>query len=256
MSVSGIEVSLCVYVGKLPGVTGDVDWTNGALHMWHSHGVSVREAEEALTDPNAVLFDPDPASNSGRSVRIVGYSVTRQEVLVVILVRREEREGDWWGCECLGGQPHLPADLSRGGRNMTKEAERQLVERIIAESERTKDDPIPEGVKPKKLNKSVPVAVRLSSEEADAVTAMAEEMGVPLSSLLRGWILDGLHGNNAAFPPPVFTAVHRLVADVKNLENVLRHVDVREAAQSYGAIYDRAKRGAIQASSDRKSKAA
>lgn len=67
-----------------------VDWTYGADHMWTNHKVSVTEANEALTDVDALWFDPDPTSKSGRSVRVIGYSHSRRAVLSIILVRRDE----------------------------------------------------------------------------------------------------------------------------------------------------------------------
>lgn len=50
----------------------------------------------------AVWLTPDPASRSGHSVRVVGYSRTANQVLTVILVDpgidpSERPEGDWWG---------------------------------------------------------------------------------------------------------------------------------------------------------------
>lgn len=76
-----------------------VDWTHGEAHMHERHGVSVAEATEALADPDALLFDPDPKSRSGQSARLLGYSPTAGAVLVVILVHREPAEGNegWWG---------------------------------------------------------------------------------------------------------------------------------------------------------------
>ena len=59
------------------------------------HRVTVVEATEALTDPDALLFDEDPKSRSGDSARLLGYSATAGVVLVVILVHKD-RAG-WWG---------------------------------------------------------------------------------------------------------------------------------------------------------------
>lgn len=73
----------------------DVDWTHGAAHMWASHMVTVTEADEAVADIDAVWFDPDPHSKSGRSVRVIGYSHSRQAILTVILVHRDD--GGYWG---------------------------------------------------------------------------------------------------------------------------------------------------------------
>ncbi len=49
-----------------------------------------------LIDPEAVLFDPDPKSRSGVSARVIGYSPSVGAV-VVVLVRRADRPGAWWG---------------------------------------------------------------------------------------------------------------------------------------------------------------
>lgn len=51
-------------------------------------------------DIDAVWFDPDPASRSSRSVRVIGYSHSRRAVLTVILVRRGE--GTYYGAN--GGE--------------------------------------------------------------------------------------------------------------------------------------------------------
>jgi uncharacterized DUF497 family protein len=67
-----------------------VDWTYGAQHMWDNHKVATAEADEAVNDIDAVWFDPDPASRSNRSVRVIGYSHSRRAILTVILVRSDE----------------------------------------------------------------------------------------------------------------------------------------------------------------------
>lgn len=64
-----------------------VDWSHGAAHMWNEHRVTVAEANEALNDPDAVVLDPDPKSKSGRSVRVIGWSGVRGDVLTVLVVR-------------------------------------------------------------------------------------------------------------------------------------------------------------------------
>lgn len=70
-----------------------VDWRHGADHMWDRHRVSTAQADEALADVDAVWFDPDPTSRSGRSVRVIGYSHSRREVLTVIVVHRDDSDG-------------------------------------------------------------------------------------------------------------------------------------------------------------------
>jgi hypothetical protein len=63
--------------------------------MWTNHKVAATEASEAVTDVDAVWFDPDPHSKSGQSVRVIGYSYSRQAILTVILVHRDD--GGYWG---------------------------------------------------------------------------------------------------------------------------------------------------------------
>lgn len=73
----------------------DVDWTHGAAHMWTNHKLAVTEASEAVADIDAVWFDPDPHSKSGQSVRVISYSRSRQAILTVILVHRDD--SGYWG---------------------------------------------------------------------------------------------------------------------------------------------------------------
>jgi hypothetical protein len=86
----------------------DADWTHGDEHMRARHQVSPEGADEAVADIDAVWFDPDPTSKSGRNVRVIGYSHSRRAVLSVILVHRDE--GGYWG-ERLGVQPVGPAQV-------------------------------------------------------------------------------------------------------------------------------------------------
>jgi uncharacterized DUF497 family protein len=49
-------------------------------------------ADEAFEDDDALVDSPDPASKSGKTDRLVGYSPTARMVIVVIYLR-EERIG-------------------------------------------------------------------------------------------------------------------------------------------------------------------
>lgn len=62
------------------------DWSHQAEHIWDEHHLTPEEANEALADPERVVFNPDPASKSGRGIRIVGYSATARTVLCVLVV--------------------------------------------------------------------------------------------------------------------------------------------------------------------------
>jgi hypothetical protein len=63
--------------------------------MLENHKITVTEADEAIRDVDALWFDPDPHSKSGRSIRVIGYSYSRQAILTVILVRRGD--SSYWG---------------------------------------------------------------------------------------------------------------------------------------------------------------
>jgi hypothetical protein len=70
----------------------DVDWSERDAHMFTRHGLQTWVADEALEDPNRIVIEPDYASKSGASVRIIGYSPTLKTVLTVIVVVDEGRE--------------------------------------------------------------------------------------------------------------------------------------------------------------------
>ena len=59
--------------------------------MWLHHRVLLSWAQQAWEDPAALVADPDPASHSGRSIRVIGYSPGARAVLVLILVKDEGR---------------------------------------------------------------------------------------------------------------------------------------------------------------------
>ena len=69
--------------------------------MAERHGVSVEIANEALADVDALVWNPDPKSESGLSIRVVGYSLTAQAVITVIVIPNDEGDG-YWG---LNGWP-------------------------------------------------------------------------------------------------------------------------------------------------------
>lgn len=50
------------------------------------HGITVEQANEALDDPDALVFDPDYASKSGRSIRTIGWSASYGGLVTVITV--------------------------------------------------------------------------------------------------------------------------------------------------------------------------
>jgi hypothetical protein len=70
-------------------VAGNVDWSHRTEYMQQRHGTTVEQANEALADPDAEVFDPDYASKSGRSVPTIGWSATASRLLVVITIAED-----------------------------------------------------------------------------------------------------------------------------------------------------------------------
>lgn len=66
-----------------------VDWSHRGDYMVSRQGVSVEQADEALADPDALVFDPDYTSRSGRSVRTIGWSPSVGGLLTVITVAED-----------------------------------------------------------------------------------------------------------------------------------------------------------------------
>jgi hypothetical protein len=69
-----------------------VNWSQRGAYMQRKHGVAPAIADEALEDPNRVVIDPDYNSESGRSVRIIGFSVTAGDVITVIVLENDGTE--------------------------------------------------------------------------------------------------------------------------------------------------------------------
>jgi uncharacterized DUF497 family protein len=65
------------------------DWTYRREYIVAKHQVTPEQADEALDDPSAVIFDPDYNSTSGESVRTIGYSPSARDVLSVITVEED-----------------------------------------------------------------------------------------------------------------------------------------------------------------------
>jgi hypothetical protein len=63
-----------------------VDWSFAEDHVWRRHGVPVQWLTEALSDLEALVLTPDPASRSGQSVRTIGLSVSSGCLITVITV--------------------------------------------------------------------------------------------------------------------------------------------------------------------------
>lgn len=79
-----------------------MDWSKRADYIRERHAIEPPWADEAVSDAHAVWVVPDPASKSGRAIRVIGYSVSAGALITVILVDpqadpTERPDGDWWG---------------------------------------------------------------------------------------------------------------------------------------------------------------
>lgn len=95
---------------------------------------------------------------------------------------------------------------------------KQLVEQIAAESEATMDEPMPPGTVWTRPNESVTVTTRVSPEHLAQIEALAGQTGVPVSALIRGWVIAGL---NARHDATVQSVIERLSADVQRLRELV-----------------------------------
>lgn len=83
-------------------MTWRVDWSKRADYIRARHGIEPDWATQAVNDPDAYWADPDPASKSGGSVRVIGHSRNAGELLTVIVLPADtdpvdRPDGDWWG---------------------------------------------------------------------------------------------------------------------------------------------------------------
>lgn len=94
---------------------------------------------------------------------------------------------------------------------------KQLVEQIAHEADANRDKPLPAEAVATRPNKSVPVAVRLAPEDVAAIEGLAAQLDVPMSALLRGWILAALASQREE---SLSSAIDRIAADVQRLREL------------------------------------
>src|SRR5256885_2966673 len=115
--------------------------------------------------------------------------------------------------EWLGVQSGRPETLSGGAVMDAK----QEVERAQVESEATRDQPLPEHVKGERRGRSVVQSVRLPAEAFAAIEEVAVRAGVPVSALIRGWVLQGLASEQGM---SLRDRIDRLAADADRLRRL------------------------------------
>lgn len=85
--------------------------------MRRKHGMTPEVADDALGDPERIVIDPDYNSTSGRSVRIIGYSVLAEDVITVIVL---EHEGVEYGVNGWVSNDRDRRLYQRGARRRTR----------------------------------------------------------------------------------------------------------------------------------------
>ncbi len=92
------------------------------------------------------------------------------------------------------------------------------IKAVAIQAEATADDPMPPHPPPTHPNKSVPVAVRLAPEDVGQIEQLAKAMNVRPSTLIRGWIQQGLA---ARAENTVDSAIDQISADVQRLRELV-----------------------------------
>ena len=95
---------------------------------------------------------------------------------------------------------------------------RKHIEQIAAEADATNSMPMPTDAVASRPNKSVTVGVRLALDDAAAIEAMADRLDIPVSALLRGWIVAALAANRKE---SITTAIDRIALDVQRLRELV-----------------------------------
>lgn len=94
---------------------------------------------------------------------------------------------------------------------------KQEVERAQVESEASREEPLPEHVEGERRGRSVVQSVRLPAEQFAAIEGVAARAGVPVSALIRGWVLQGLAAEQGT---SLRDGIERLAADADRLRRL------------------------------------
>ncbi|MGH9072695.1 MAG: hypothetical protein ACRDZQ_01030 [Acidimicrobiales bacterium] len=100
---------------------------------------------------------------------------------------------------------------------------KQRVEKVQAESEATRDTPLPGEVKGERRGRSVVQSVRLPEEAFTAIEQIAARSGVPVSALIRGWVLQGLAVEKGT---SLRDGIERLAVEADRLRRLVASSDV------------------------------
>ena len=97
-------------------------------------------------------------------------------------------------------------------------SEKDRVQKAALEAEATMNDPLPEDAPIIRPNKTVPVSVRLAPPMVAEIEELAQHLDIPASTLLRGWIQQGLAAHHDT---TVAGALDQLAADLQRLRQIV-----------------------------------
>ena len=100
---------------------------------------------------------------------------------------------------------------------------KRAVEVAQAESEATRDQPIPEDVQGERRGRSVVQSVRLPAEEFAEIERIAAQVNVPVGALIRGWVLAGLAAERGT---SLRDAIEHLAEEAQRLRRLAALSDV------------------------------
>ena len=102
-------------------------------------------------------------------------------------------------------------------------ATKDSVQAVQDESEATKDVAIPDHIRGQRRGRSVVQSVRLPEAEFADIERLAAELDVPVSALIRGWVLAGLADERGT---SLRGAIERLAEDADRLRRLATKSDV------------------------------
>lgn len=100
---------------------------------------------------------------------------------------------------------------------------RAQVEAAQAESEATRDQPLPAGLRGERRGRSVVQSVRLPAEDFAEIERIAAQAKVPVGALIRGWVLAGLAAERGT---SLRDAIEHLAEEAQRLRRLAAVSDV------------------------------
>lgn len=97
------------------------------------------------------------------------------------------------------------------------------IKAIQRESEAEKDLAVPEDVHGERRGRSVVQSVRLPEAEYKEIEQLATELDLPISALIRGWVLEGLAGEHGT---SLGDAIERVATEAERLRRIANQNNV------------------------------